>query len=156
MSRDVHSCTHWLRPRNPRIWTRFTRALLASKDRRHLFMTPCPSPTHAVRGGGGLSNRSICASLRWNAAEHISKVTFKIHRFLDCLLSCVLGLQHKILLILGVKFFTLNIFEPNCSVQNTFCFIFAYLKWISFSHETVQFKSIILVVVILSHPKIKA
>jgi hypothetical protein len=43
MSRDVHSCTHWLRPRNsplaPRIWTRITRALLVSKDRRHLFVT---------------------------------------------------------------------------------------------------------------------
>jgi hypothetical protein len=45
MSRDVHRCTHWLRPRNspppsPRIWTRITKALLVSKDRRHLFVTP--------------------------------------------------------------------------------------------------------------------
>ncbi len=41
----LHSCTHWLRPRNsplsPRIGTRITRALLVSKDRRHLFVTPC-------------------------------------------------------------------------------------------------------------------
>ncbi len=45
MSRDVHSCTHWLRPRNSlRIWTRITRALLVSKDRRHLFVTPCSQP----------------------------------------------------------------------------------------------------------------
>jgi hypothetical protein len=43
MSRDVHSCTHWLRPRDSppslRIWARITRALLVSKDRRHLFVT---------------------------------------------------------------------------------------------------------------------
>ncbi len=36
MSRNVHICTYWLRPRNspplPRIWT-------VSKDRRHLFVT---------------------------------------------------------------------------------------------------------------------
>ncbi len=44
MSRDVHSCTHWLRPPqlppSPRIWTRMTRSLLVSQDRRHLFVTP--------------------------------------------------------------------------------------------------------------------
>ncbi len=37
----VHSCTHWLRPRNsppPRIWAH-TRSLLVSQDRRHLFVT---------------------------------------------------------------------------------------------------------------------
>jgi hypothetical protein len=39
-------CFPWLRPRNSlrpstRIWTRITRALLVSKDRRHLFVTPC-------------------------------------------------------------------------------------------------------------------
>jgi hypothetical protein len=47
MSRDVHSCTHWLRPRNPPppspippVYDAYTRALLVSKDRRHLFVTP--------------------------------------------------------------------------------------------------------------------
>jgi hypothetical protein len=43
MSRDEHSCTHWLRPRNstlPRIRTRITRVLLVSQDRRHLYVTP--------------------------------------------------------------------------------------------------------------------
>ncbi len=30
----VHSCAHWLRPRN-------TRAQLVSQYRRHLFVTPC-------------------------------------------------------------------------------------------------------------------
>jgi hypothetical protein len=71
MSRDVHSCTHWLikfffwhilsffdffyylvvRPQPPppppqsnRIGIRNTRALLVSKDRRHLFVTPWPTP----------------------------------------------------------------------------------------------------------------
>jgi hypothetical protein len=52
MSRDVHSCTHWLRPSNspPRMWTRITRALLVSKDRRHLFVTPwlCANKCHCV------------------------------------------------------------------------------------------------------------
>jgi hypothetical protein len=47
MSRDVHSCTvlsGWdpATPPCPPIWTRITRALLVSKDRRHLFVTPCP------------------------------------------------------------------------------------------------------------------
>jgi hypothetical protein len=28
-------------PTSPRIWTRITRVLLVSKDRRHLFVTPC-------------------------------------------------------------------------------------------------------------------
>ncbi len=40
----MHSCTHWLRPRNP-IPTHlgsYTRALLVSKD-RHLFVTPSGS-----------------------------------------------------------------------------------------------------------------
>ncbi len=37
-------CAQLHRPRNPpppRIWTRYTRALLVSKDRRHLLVTPC-------------------------------------------------------------------------------------------------------------------
>ncbi len=42
MSRDVHSCIHWMRHRNssppPHFWTRITRALLVSKDR---FVTLC-------------------------------------------------------------------------------------------------------------------
>ena len=35
-------------PPSPRSWTRITRALLVSKDRRHLFVTPwlCPVYTH--------------------------------------------------------------------------------------------------------------
>ncbi len=46
MSRDVHNCTHWLlRPRktptlpHPPHWDTCTRALLVSKERRHLFVT---------------------------------------------------------------------------------------------------------------------
>ncbi len=42
MSRDVPSCTHWMRPRpHPSHWDSYTRALLVSKDRRHLFVTRC-------------------------------------------------------------------------------------------------------------------
>ncbi len=41
MSCDVHSCIHWLRPRNslppPHLDLYYKRALLVSKDRRHLF-----------------------------------------------------------------------------------------------------------------------
>jgi hypothetical protein len=41
------SCTHWLRPRNapphPHLGS-YTRALLVSQDRRHLFVTPWFSP----------------------------------------------------------------------------------------------------------------
>ncbi len=39
----VYSCSHWLRPRNsppPPHLNSFTRALLVSQDRRHLFVTP--------------------------------------------------------------------------------------------------------------------
>ncbi len=39
----VSSCTHWLRPRNsrpPPHLGSYTRALLVSQDRRHLFVTP--------------------------------------------------------------------------------------------------------------------
>ncbi len=51
----VHSCTHWLRPRNPSslpIWAhlQYDGAILISQDRRHLFVTPW-------RGGGG---KQIC------------------------------------------------------------------------------------------------
>jgi hypothetical protein len=42
----VHIFTHWLRPRNPLPPSpphldSYTRALLVSQDRQHLFMTPC-------------------------------------------------------------------------------------------------------------------
>jgi hypothetical protein len=37
------NCSHWLRPHNsPSHLGSYTRALLVSKDRRHLFVTPCP------------------------------------------------------------------------------------------------------------------
>jgi len=39
----MHSCTHWLRPRNfplPSHLDSYPRALLVSQDRRHLFVTP--------------------------------------------------------------------------------------------------------------------
>ena len=42
----AHSCTHWLKPRNsspPRAFAlgSYTRVLLVSQNRRHLFVTPC-------------------------------------------------------------------------------------------------------------------
>ncbi len=42
--RSVYNCTDWLRPRNslsPPNLGSYTRALLVSQDRRHLFVTPC-------------------------------------------------------------------------------------------------------------------
>ncbi len=43
----MHNCTHWLRPRNspasPPPLGSYTSALLVSQDRRHLFVSPCPS-----------------------------------------------------------------------------------------------------------------
>jgi hypothetical protein len=48
----LHSCTHWLRPRNPPPpppyipphLGSYTRTLLVSQDRRHLLMTPLVLP----------------------------------------------------------------------------------------------------------------
>jgi hypothetical protein len=58
MSRDVRSCSHWLRPRSPpplpRIWAHIREALLVSKDRRHLLVTPCRQATIIERGTGQL------------------------------------------------------------------------------------------------------
>ncbi len=45
MSRDVHSCIHWLRTRNPLNPSHFGLIrgcyCMVSKDRRHSFVTPC-------------------------------------------------------------------------------------------------------------------
>ncbi len=46
----MHSCTHWLRPRNfppsPPHLGSYARALRVSQDKRHLFVTPCPSKSN--------------------------------------------------------------------------------------------------------------
>ncbi len=39
-ARHVLSCTYWLRPPPPELGS-YTRELLVSQDRRHLFVTPC-------------------------------------------------------------------------------------------------------------------
>jgi hypothetical protein len=45
-----------LLPSSPSIWTRVTRALLVSKDRRHLFVTPCCKGTAcSILSGKGKS-----------------------------------------------------------------------------------------------------
>ncbi len=44
MSRDVHSCTHWLRPRNsppPPHLDSYYEGAIGQQDRRHLFVTTC-------------------------------------------------------------------------------------------------------------------
>ncbi len=51
----VHSCTHWLRPRNPPLHLgsyTSTMALLISQERRHLFVIPwCPLSTELIHFG---------------------------------------------------------------------------------------------------------
>jgi hypothetical protein len=49
-------CTHWLSPRTPPPhisphWDSYTRVLLVSKDRRHLFVTPCFSQIQSTSYG---------------------------------------------------------------------------------------------------------
>ncbi len=105
MSRDVHSCTHWLRPSNSpplhRIWTRITRALFVSKDRRHLFVTPwlCANKCNCV------CMHFIDLILRPSPPSYSS---FSLHLTLSCCLRlpmspcsscCLLSPRGKIRLI---------------------------------------------------------
>ncbi len=74
MSRDVHSCTHWLRFRNlPPHLESYTRVV--NKDRRHLFMTltlfmtSCPkslSPFSFLARSGLSHWRTGCSSTPGN------------------------------------------------------------------------------------------
>ncbi len=51
----VYSCTHWLRPRPPPPpdMSSYTRALLVSQDRRHLFVAPPEGSTKVLWAGRG-------------------------------------------------------------------------------------------------------
>ncbi len=80
MSRDVDSCTHWLRPRTPPPphWDSYTRV---RKERRHFFVTPWALPKagreRCVRGGeGSSSSRGIALQLeeRFNVVILILQV----------------------------------------------------------------------------------
>jgi hypothetical protein len=68
MSRDVHSCTHWLRPHTPRIWTRYTRALLVSQA----TTSPC-NPL-----GGSVSVNLFYDNSRINEIVIISSALAKV------------------------------------------------------------------------------
>ncbi len=73
MSLDVHSCTHWLRPRNPPLpphWDSYTRALLFSKYRWHLFATPW------FPGSGSVSQTRRPGSGSFNHQAKIVRKTF--------------------------------------------------------------------------------
>jgi hypothetical protein len=64
MSRDVHNCNHWLRPRNPpppipphcELGLVYEGARLVSKYRRHLFVTPCCNLLNAKT----VSRETVC------------------------------------------------------------------------------------------------
>ncbi len=64
----VHSCTHWLRPRNPlpSLLGSYTRALLVSQDRRHLFVAP-PGSDPSVQ---------YCNPRWWNNRSQVWKGRF--------------------------------------------------------------------------------
>ncbi len=66
-------------PPSPRIWTRITRALLVSKDRRHLFVTPWSLLTNSALvyeskcgGMGGIAGShpmSTAVHITWHGAQ---------------------------------------------------------------------------------------
>ncbi len=86
----VHSCTHWLRPRNPppppptRHLGSYTRALFVSQDRGHIFVTPW---SQSFAGSGSRQHRSeehlilpICR-LWW----YLSAIWFSLSRLASLL-----------------------------------------------------------------------
>jgi hypothetical protein len=62
----VYSCTHWLRPCNspppPAFGLIYTRPLLVSQDRRHLFVTPWQALW---------TNHSCCCQLRRDRTQAV-------------------------------------------------------------------------------------
>ncbi len=48
-------------PLSPRIWTRITRALLVSKDRRHLFVPPAPTVLFQYISDVSYLSSSLCS-----------------------------------------------------------------------------------------------
>jgi hypothetical protein len=73
----VHSCTHWLRPRTPppppRHLGSYTRALLVSQNRRHLFVTPRGGVTRVDEEDGAKGGR--------RAPPALSKLGPKYHHY---------------------------------------------------------------------------
>ncbi len=62
-----HSCTHWLRSRTPPLpfpshLGSYTRALLVSQDRRHVFVTPCYQVLHSNRYWDTFCENQCCGS----------------------------------------------------------------------------------------------
>ncbi len=106
MPHDVHSCTHWLRPRDPHIppqshWDLYTRALLVSKDRRHLFLTPdinCPVSTW----------------LQWRGGEGVRRRSYKDTRAKASLTKCSVADPGSLYRIQGSCFFS----HPVCRIQD--------------------------------------
>ncbi len=108
MSRDVHSCTHWLRPRNPPNPPHldlYTRALLVSKERWHLFVTPCRTEISLVaarqaqRTNQGMTPNictpwvPICLSFNSQNGPPLSSITdYDVHGMMFMEYS---GFQHK-------------------------------------------------------------
>ncbi len=102
MSRDVHSCTQWLRPRNsplPRRLDSYSRALLVSQDGRHLFVTPCAQANFtSLFCSSGLHH---LVWLMWTSPRGFTHVDFTMW-FCSCRLSTwfySFRLHHVVLLM---------------------------------------------------------
>ncbi len=72
----VHSCIHWLRPRNPSPTHlgSYTRALLVSQDRRYLFVTPWLQLSKPTGAKPALASIPLLTSLKRPLDIHLKRV----------------------------------------------------------------------------------
>jgi hypothetical protein len=76
----VHRCTHWLRPRNPPPphLGSYTRALLVSRDRRYLFVTPWYR-VEDIHGRQAQRDRHHDCRNRAQTGRYTVKVQYTVH-----------------------------------------------------------------------------
>ncbi len=105
-------------PPSPSIWTRITRAILVSKDRRHLFVTPClhlcsfssedlSSPTGQPASnfsvGGEVLARSPIGSVADLSGDIFCLIDrLKSHRLIDLLRHNISWRQHQTNIIMSL------------------------------------------------------
>ncbi len=65
-------------PPSPRIWTRYTRALLVSKDRRHILVAPCC----CRRTGRGTASALRTTRSSTSAITEVSHLSLQLSLFL--------------------------------------------------------------------------
>ncbi len=83
----------------PRIWTRVTRALLVSKDRRHLFVTPCSKGTAcSILSGKG---KSFFFKRKDNVDRHSVRPLLNNHQLAEptCFLNFKLPLRFLLVIM---------------------------------------------------------